>query len=237
MMMPMQTATFDFSGACCVGRRLSVLPQSQLSLPLLIYACVAKQTLKEIQTQTGYAEKSASGAVGAAHSAQDAIALTKQNFRYDERPYIALAPAGDVGNVRIVQAGEHAGHLAVEVHLNNYGKSPAMELGRDARLAIGTQDSRHIALHPATDSRGRIIPTGNFPNSIYAYSDKTVTTEELHSIQAGNVLVIFYGHIDYTDLFDEPRPRYLTEFCTGIFTPRDNAHAADDSCKNHTQLK
>jgi hypothetical protein len=84
-----------------------------------IYANIARlqknamnETLLEIRKQTGFARDSAQGAPKAANLAQDAIALSRDQFRKDQRPYIALAPPGrqqqPIG-FQIMPNGAHAG--------------------------------------------------------------------------------------------------------------------------------
>jgi hypothetical protein len=171
-----------------------------------------------------------------AAAADTANQNAKNQFRADERPYITLAGAGDVGKVSIATAGEHAGHLAVEIHLTNYGKSPGIETARDARLAIGSNAGKQITLHEAKDRRGRIIPPGARP-SIYAYSDGPVNQQMFDDMVAGKMLVIAYGHIDYTDILGDPRPQYSSEFCGAILANRDSTQEADEDCKNHEHMK
>jgi hypothetical protein len=110
------------------------------------------------------AQRTANAAIHANELAQQALDNAKAQFRTDQRPYVTLAPAGDVGKVGVVSEGEHAGHLAVEVHLENYGRSPGIETARDARIAIGSKAAKRIRLHEATDRRGRIIPPGDKPS-------------------------------------------------------------------------
>jgi hypothetical protein len=170
------------------------------------------QTDKLIEQAT----KQSEAAVKSAQAAQAALALARENFRQDQRPYITLGPAGSGAKIELVPAGEYAGRLSVELYLANFGKSPGMEIARDARLAIGSSSGKQIRLHPAIDQRGRIIAPGDQRVSIYAYSEEVVSKETFNDIVAGNVILIAYGHIEYTDLLSEPRPRYLSEFCTGI---------------------
>lgn len=169
-------------------------------------------------------------------AAREANKLTMQTFRIDQRPFIALSPAGTTGKVGIPQVGAHAGHLVVELHLANYGKSPGIEIARDARLAIGSDAAKQIRLHPATDRRGRIIPPGDKP-SLYAYSDAIVSRQTLNDILAGKVLLIAYGHIEYSDLLSEPRPKYFSEFCTGILGLPNTEDEANERCKDHTRME
>jgi hypothetical protein len=186
-------------------------------------------TLGEARKQTGFAETSA-------NAAQKALDLTRENFRRAERPYITLAPAGFQGRMELVSTGEHAGHLSVTLALSNYGKSPGVEIGRDARIAIGSAAGKQIRLHRATDTRGRIIPPGDKP-TIYAYSEEVVSEQMFNDIRAGKVLVIAYGHVAYTDLLSEPRPNYISEFCTGILLGLQGAEEANSDCEGHTYIK
>ena len=200
------------------------------------YACIAEGQRKIMSGQLEKMDLALKESAKQTEYAKNSLEVAKDNFRRDERPYIALGPAGDTGNLHSVQTGVNAGHVGVEIHLGNYGKSPGIEIARDARLAIGANEARRIGLRDPTDRRGRIIPPNDRP-SLYAYSDRPVTQAELNEIMAGHVLVILYGHIDYTDLFSEPKPRYVTEFCTGILQPRDSTGQADQYCRGHTQMK
>lgn len=185
---------------------------------------------------TYYAKKQRDASLTANATAQTAIDQARVQFRQDERPYVALQPAGAHGRAELVKRGEHSGHFVVEIHLANYGRSPAIEIGRDARLAIGSEAGKEIKLHAAVDQRGRIIPPGDHP-SIFAYSDDPIGPDEFRKIMTAKRLVIFYGHIDYTDLLSEPRPMYKTEFCTGILTTFNGADEANEDCKAHTYMK
>jgi hypothetical protein len=197
---------------------------------------VMNKTLKEIRKQTVFAEQAAKSATDAAETAQRALKLNREQFRQDERPYLTLAPAGSEGRLELVTSGEHAGHLSVELHLANYGKSPSVEIARDARLAIGSTAGKQIKLHKAIDLRGRIIPPADRP-SIYAYSDGPVSQQMFNDIVAHKLLLIAYGHIEYTDLLGEPHPIYTSEFCVGIIVSFNDTKEADDDCKQHTRMK
>jgi hypothetical protein len=213
-------------------------------LAAAIYAGIAwdqkatmDRTYTEIQKQTRAAQDSASAAGNAVISARDALALNRENFRKDERPYIALILTGAAGAGVIPETGEHAGHLIIEFKLTNYGKSPGIEIGNDARIAIGSVSAKRIRLHPLTDLRTAIVPPTEKP-SIYAYSDEPVSSEAMNEIRAGKLLAIVYGHIEYTDLLAEPRPVYITEFCiglSGLIGPM--AREAESDCKGHIYLK
>ena len=197
--------------------------------------------MKNSSTQTDAlireASKQSKAATDAAAIAHDALKLSRDQFREDQRPYITLGPAGSSGRIELVASGDHMGHISVELSLANYGKSPGVEIARDARLAVGSTDGRQIRWHKAPDQRGRIIPPGDKP-SIYAYSDGPIDQKTFSDIIAGKVLLIAYGHVEYTDLLAEPRPVYSSDFCTGmIFGPRTNTQEADSDCKDHTYMK
>ena len=196
-------------------------------------------TLAQIKEQTGYARTSSEEAIKSARAAQEALAMARENFRKDERPYIALNPVGTQGRAQIVPSGEHAGHLSMEFQLTNYGKSPGVETARDARIAIGEGAARRISLHEPSATLTRIIPPNDKP-AIFAYSDDPVTPQIFDDIAAGRTIAIIYGHIEYTDLLlSEPQSTYLTEFCVPIVLAT-NAYQAEhyaNYCRGHTRME
>ena len=202
---------------------------------------ILKQTLKDTETAGAIGTNQTWQAIGninwLAQTMSGSLNLARDNFRVDQRPYITLGPAGTEGKIQIIQNGDHAGHLSIDIQLGNFGKSPGIEIGRDARIAVGSAAGRHIRLHDATDRRGRIIPPGDHP-TIYAYSDEPFTPEMFGEFTSGNLLLILYGHIEYTDLLGEPRAIYVSEFCTGMVQPNNSrAQEADEDCKAHTRMK
>jgi len=194
------------------------------------------QTLGEIQKQTSFAQQAAQGATDAATTAQKSLNQVRDEFRRDQRPYITMAPTGSTIQMELAQTGDHAGRLAVRLQLNNYGKSPGIEIGRDARIAIGTEAARRIRIYEATDRRGRIIRPGDKP-FVNAYSDRSITPQMFNNIRLGNLLIIAYGHVEYTDLLAQPRPNYSSEFCFGLLVAGRHAQEADEYCKDHTRLE
>lgn len=192
-------------------------------------------TLLEIRKQTVLAEQSAKAATGAAKTAQDALNASAVQFRYDQRPYIAIAPVGQVASFTVSQVGPHSGHLMMEFHLKNYGKSPALEFTRDARIAVGEDDWKRMRTQNQVAKYERIIPPGDTP-SIFAYSDRTMSPQLLSDIQAGRVPVIIFGHVEYTDIFGDPKPMYMTAFCTPMAAPGRPGDTNDD-CKDQNYIK
>lgn len=205
-------------------------------LGVLAYATITVRMWREMIFTRHQAQAAVEAAGRAANAAETANSNAKQQFRIEERPYVALAPAGDTARVSIVQAGEHKGHLEAEIHISNYGKSPAIELARDARIAVGSAACKRLKIHAPDDRLQRIIPPGDKP-SIFAYSDEAVNPQILSQVSSGTLLIIVYGHIDYTDTLSEPRPQYSSEFCGAILAGRNQQREAEDDCKNHIRMK
>jgi len=112
----------------------------------------------------------------------------------------------------------------------------AFETARDAHVAVGLTAASEVRFRQATEGQVRIIPTGDRP-LLYAYSDAALTPQMLNEFSAGTLLLIVYGHIEYTDFFSQPRPNYVTEFCTGLVHNARQASEAQEACKGHTNLK
>ncbi len=198
-------------------------------LAAAIYAGIASCQLKETQKAVGEASRAAAAAETANTDARD-------RFRRDERPYITMNPTGSMGSLGIVSVGPNAGHLRLEFELMNYGRSPGIEIGRDGRIAIGSQQAEQIKLDASTDRLTRIIPPGD-KQKIAAYSVGTVSKDTFRNILGGKTLVVIYGHVEYTDTLAEPRPTYLSEFCTPVVTTYEAGREADKYCQGHISMK
>lgn len=118
----------------------------------------------------------------------------------------------------------------MQFQFTNYGKSPAIEIGRDARIAVGIKEVRSIRLHSPAETLIRIIPPNDKP-LVFAYSDSLVTPEMFNDIRAGKIITVLYGHIEYTDLLSDPRPKYETEFCTPVVSPTEGHDEANESAR------
>jgi Flp pilus assembly protein TadG len=215
--------------------RVRLLVEWLTFFAVVFYGYMAVRQWREQISARRQAQSAVEAAVRAANAAETANTNAKEQFRADERPYIAIAPAGDTTKIWIVASGEHKGHLAVEIHISNYGKSPAIEIGRDARIAVGSAAAKQIRLHRATDRLVRITPPGSKP-SVFAYSDDIVDQQIFNDISAGKVLVVIYGHIDYTDMLGQPRIQYLSEFCGQILGSPDYAQETNAACENHVNM-
>jgi hypothetical protein len=58
-----------------------------------------------------------------------------------------------------------------------------------------------------------------------------------NEIRTSKLLVIVYGHVEYTDMLGQPRPRYMSEFCGAIASAANNTGEADEDCKAHTRME
>jgi hypothetical protein len=170
-----------------------------------VYAGIAKlqkdvmnDTLTEVRKQSGYAEVS-SGA------AQEALKLARENFRQDERPYIALSelPPGTPNSGKV---GIHEGRVRVLLPIQNYGRSPAIDTASFGKVAIGNDQIQRINFDLPTSQDIGIVPPGLFP-PISAFSEPVSSPDDMKQP------MVIYGRIDYTDIFASPKPRYSLFFC------------------------
>jgi hypothetical protein len=183
-----------------------------------------EDSLIEVRKQTGYARD-------AADAAQKGLLLARENFRDDERPYVALVP-GVAGKLELVSSGPHAGHLRMEGQLSNYGKSPAIESKRDAHFAIGKEAASEVRWRPAPLTYYRILSAGD-KTAFEAYSDRIVTMEEFNALISGAVPAIIYGHVEYGDVFGDPSRVYESSFCAGIVASKPGEIEAACQLQNY----
>jgi len=194
------------------------------------YAYYAALQWCEMKRAADAAKKAADAATSSASTAAGALAFAQQQFRQDQRPYIALPelPPGAPNSGRF---GVHEGRIRVLLPIQNYGKSPALNTFAFARVAIGDDDIRRINFNRAGDQDIGIVPPGIFP-PISAFS------EVLRSPDDVKRPMVVYGRIDYTDIFAPPNPKYSLVFCQAAnvevtVTPSDALRACKG--KNYIQ--
>jgi hypothetical protein len=152
-----------------------------------------------------------------ANAALDANRIARNNFRTDERPYLVQAPTGTPNEIIIVSSGPDAGKLRFSLHTENIGKSPALVKTQYFHAYIGDREISQIGSETVEGS-DTVVPAGDKP--VFWILSRKLTLEEVSYIQprmnAMPVHVVLYGHLDYTDIFPDPKPAYASGFCADI---------------------
>jgi hypothetical protein len=176
------------------------------------YARIAKQqaeimheTLIEVQRQTVAAEKSL-------RATQQALNVTRENFRQDQRPYVWLT--NDIGPFQRVSTsigGALGGRLAFNFHFTNYGKSPAINCSVESHIGLGRGGGERILWSKLDPKSGSILPPGKTDFNT-AFSEQAITNETWEKINTiGRIeYVTVRGRFQY---FALDGTMYSGEFC------------------------
>ncbi len=176
-----------------------------------VYAHYAHQTLVEMRNQTPQLTASAQAAGNAAGAAIQANTDAAKRFIQDERPYIWLLNQS-FDPPRIEQEGKYAGHLSVQYHFMNYGRTPAVNERGGGYIAIGDNECRDLYAEPIPTKYGSFIPIGQQDVLNVLYSKKSVSKDELTLIEQGKIPVCIFGYFEYSDMAGTV-PEYTGEFC------------------------
>ncbi len=159
----------------------------------------------------------------AIREAQDSLALTRNNFIQDQRPYVLVSKAelekDNVGNVTLRSDTP----IMWRVEFLNYGKSPAVNdqymskvfFGKDARTeAFAYMDK--MPKNPDKITPGRSVdsmPPGEHPDRpsyITSISDTVPARDDLVFITSNEFALYLVGRTFYQDMAGH---RYYTDYC------------------------
>jgi hypothetical protein len=141
-----------------------------------------------------------------------AIQTSKDQFRFDQRPYIWMATKEPFGNPVLVKEGSYAGYLEMAMNFENHGKSPALKVREDAHISIGEEAWKKVTWNEISQQEGSLMPPG--PGlSNFVYSDEKVDGLTFKTIMTGRIPIIVWGHFEYTDTYESPQITYVSEFC------------------------
>lgn len=161
---------------------------------------------------------------------QQALANSKDQFRQDERPYVWIT--NDIGPFALVPhgPGNTSDKLTFPIRFMNYGKSPAIHVQTDMRIAIGQDAWKSIDWKAFSADQGTILPAGKIDfNS--AFSAAPITPQFFQRISTPGIVeyVEVLGHIQYWGTDGTP---YSSDFCLGR-----NPALSMYYCTYHNEIK
>ncbi len=191
---------------------------SAFALAILTYL-----TLQQIISQTQSIRTSATAAINASRTAQQALALARDNFRQDQRPYVALTesrdPQAPKAPFTFVDDGRGK-RIGWTWFYTNYGRSPAYNLRFSQEMEIEGK-----IIGPSTSSVGFAVPTGKLAFST-AVSLPGIEDAEFSRLMKTDGAILIRGRLFYTDAYGGSYEtgfclRYLatgaTEYCDGNY--------------------
>lgn len=159
------------------------------------------RTMQQMTYQTATAQQAAS-------TAKNAVSVTQQQMRLDERAWVG------VGN--IVLTLDPSKPVKAETRVAVLGKSPALDVvtvmgikNLPAAHTLEIEDITPDRTHPIRN--GTVFPNATFP--IREGGSDPVTPEEksiVDAIIAKTEILYFFGEITYQDIFNVP---HWTHFC------------------------
>lgn len=189
-----------------------------------------KGTLDATRKTVGEAEN-------ATKAAQDAVAITREAAEQQLRAYLAIDGfRGDIKNT------DGPFQLGLSLRFKNLGQTPALRVFSNFNIMFGpaTGTPKDFDFPPGTGGVGfGYMPVGMEHTSGVQWLSGEFTSDLL----AKRRVCLFYGFIDYDDVF-EHTPRRRTEFCAEIeletgpdgipvarfATPREH-NAIDSDCR------
>jgi hypothetical protein len=175
-------------------------------------------------------KKAADAAKSAADTASDTLKFSRQQSRFDERPYMSPMPRGanadGQGHLSVYDIGQGPAigrvRLGVAVEIMNVGKSPAIGvIAPRTEFKVGPwKKARQETIDYKPDyspgKSGQIVFAGN---GITAQSEaKIITTAEWEKLTNGQWEFYVVGGIRYRDMFNPIIEPYETTYCYHVLT-------------------
>lgn len=175
-------------------------------------------------------KKAADAAKSAADTASDTLKFSRQQSRFDERPYMSPMPRGanadGQGHLSVYDIGQGPAvgrvRLGVAVEIMNVGKSPAIGvIAPRTEFKIGPwKKARQETIDYEPDyspgKSGQIVFAGN---GITAQSEaKIITRAEWEKLTNGQWEFYVVGGIRYRDMFNPIIEPYETTYCYHVLT-------------------
>lgn len=152
-------------------------------------------------------------------TAENALDLSRKQFRTENRPYVWAAPRGAYvlpnGGLGVFAPNGADTEIEIAVDLTNSGRSPAVDLANTpSQLKVGpalnaiTEARNYLPIYP---KRGGILTINT---SITVKTETFILTPEQYShIIDGSWTIYIVGAVKYADMFS-PRIRpYETRYC------------------------
>lgn len=152
---------------------------------------------------------------------QQTIATNKQQFAADQRPWLWIVP----GEFKV----ESGARVAVDVHIVNYGKTPAIQMKSSRRMILGPHASKYVLPFSATNAPAVIVPPNDRNTFLSVLSDEAITEERRNFLVSSDDTIMAFGVIDYYDIGGT---HYQTDWCLTRL-----ATGATAFCEQHNEVK
>jgi hypothetical protein len=177
-----------------------------------------KQTLCQMQAQTGAQERYA-------RASEDTAASIVDQFRLEERPYVWARVTGGYegpdGNYYVLnKLGDNKTDVSIAVRIANAGHSPAIDvIDTPSYMAMGPAKkverwARNFVPPYPNVSSGSVIAPGDHPVTVPTGKLHPLADKELKLVNDGTWEIFVVGRVKYSDIF-LPRQKipYETTYC------------------------
>jgi hypothetical protein len=168
---------------------------------LFLNKAASKDTLTQMQAQTGAQQDAANAAKSAADTAAAALKLSDRAFRAEERAYVLMT------HVEIEQEPGPGVPIKLRIKFSNVGRTPGLKFGAVLWHQVGLEFSESIrygfAGPPEKLATSQTVMPPNEPSPYFLHDSALLSSAELDAIKAEGSSAKFFvwGYFGYEDIF------------------------------------